>query len=245
MKCCLVIPARMAATRFPGKPLVDLLGKPMIQWVYEAAVKSGVGDQVVVATPDDEILEVCKGFGATAILTSESHPSGTDRIAEVSQQLVADYYINIQGDEPLVSQQTIQACAEPLATDPSVLMTSCWAPCASSEESNPAVVKVVTDLTGNALYFSRYPIPYPRSPRTETLKKHIGIYGYRREVLQKFSTWPMSPLEVSEGLEQLRFLENGVRIRMTKGEASGIAIDTPEQAEQVRFILADKLRNQV
>ena len=245
MKCCLVIPARMAATRFPGKPLIDLLGKPMIQWVYEAAVKSDVGDHVVIATPDDEIIEACKAFGAEAILTSASHPSGTDRIAEVSQQLHADYYINIQGDEPLVSQQTIQACAEPLASDPSVLMTSCWAPCISSEESNPAVVKVVTDLAGNALYFSRYPIPYPRSPRTQALKKHIGIYGYRREVLQKFSTWPMSPLETSEGLEQLRFLENGVRIRMTQGEASGIAIDTPEQAEQVRFILADKLRNQV
>lgn len=227
----------MASTRFPGKPLCDLLGKPMIQWVVEACRRSGAADRVVVATPDREIIEACEGFGAEAVLTRNDHPSGTDRIAEFAEKETADFYINVQGDEPLIDPATISACARPLMQHPGVQMASVCAPCPDEELDNPAVVKVVTDLHGDALYFSRFPIPYPRNPRPTSAKKHVGIYAYRRETVLNFAKWPMSPLETAEGLEQLRFLENGVRIRMAEGRGSAIAVDTPEQAELARELL--------
>lgn len=239
MKFCIVIPARMASTRFPGKPLCDLLGKPMVQWVYEASVASGVAESVLIATPDDEILAAAEAFGAPAIRTRLDHPSGTDRIAEVAEHVAAEVYINVQGDEPLIPVETIRACAAPFGS-PEVEMTSVFSLCPEDELENPAVVKVVTDGAGRALYFSRHTIPYPRNPRVIPVKKHIGIYGYRREVLQAFATWSPSPLELTEGLEQLRFLENGVQIHMAEGRGSALAVDTPEQAEEVRAILAQR-----
>lgn len=226
----------MASTRFPGKPLVDLGGKPMVQWVVEAARASGIGERVLVATPDDAILDACAAFGAEAVRTRLDHPSGTDRLAEVAEAVEAEVYVNVQGDEPLVPPETIRACAAPLLADPGVEMGSIWAPCPEEEWDNPAVVKVVTALNGDALYFSRCSIPYPRGPRE--VKKHLGLYAYRRDVLQRFASWRVSPLERAESLEQLRFLENGVRIRMSEGEGSAVAVDTPEQAEQVRTIMA-------
>jgi 3-deoxy-D-manno-octulosonate cytidylyltransferase len=242
MSVAIVIPARMASTRFPGKPLADLLGKPMIQWVVEAARRSEVTPDIVVATPDQEILDACRGFGADAILTRGDHPSGTDRLAEAAQTLVRDCYINLQGDEPLIAPASIRACVAPLLADPSVAMGSLCTPCAPQEEDNPAVVKVVVDQAMNALYFSRFPIPYPRNERKGPLLKHVGIYAFRRDVLTKFSTWPQTPLESTESLEQLRFLENGVRIRMSLGKASPVAVDTPEQAEEARTELARLLQ---
>ncbi|MFZ4508352.1 MAG: 3-deoxy-manno-octulosonate cytidylyltransferase [Fimbriimonas sp.] len=234
-----MIPARMASTRFPGKPLCDLLGKPMVQWVYEASVASGVAESVLIATPDDEILAAAEAFGAPAIRTRLDHPSGTDRIAEVAEHVAAEVYINVQGDEPLIPVETIRACAAPFGS-PEVEMTSVFSLCPEDELENPAVVKVVTDAAGRALYFSRHTIPYPRNPRVIPVKKHIGIYGYRREVLQAFATWSPSPLELTESLEQLRFLENGVQIHMAEGRGSALAVDTPEQAEEVRAILAQR-----
>lgn len=238
VSCCIVIPARMGSTRFPGKPLVDLMGKPMVQWVVEAALSAEITDRVVVATPDQEILDACAAFGAEAILTRSDHPTGTDRIAEVSEKVVADVYVNVQGDEPLIRPESIRACAKPLISDSAIPMGSVFSLCPEEEIENPAVVKVVTSLAGFALYFSRYAIPYPRSPRVSPVKKHVGIYAYRREVVQAFSTWSQTPLELSESLEQLRFLENGVQIRMSEGAGSELAVDTPEQAEEVRRILA-------
>lgn len=233
----IVIPARMGSTRFPGKPLVDLCGKPMIQWVYERSVQSGVTDRVLVATPDQEIFDACALFGAEAILTRADHPTGTDRIAEVAEKVVADVYINVQGDEPLIDIDTIQAVSEPFA-ESSVAMASVYAECPESEIDNPAVVKVVTDLKGNALYFSRWAIPFPRNPRPQPVKKHIGIYAYRRNVLLEYPSWSQTPLEISESLEQLRFLENGVGIRMVEGQGSVVSVDTPDQADEVRRFLA-------
>jgi len=237
MRCCIVIPARMGSTRFPGKPLCDLLGKPMVQWVTEAAGQAGIADRIVVATPDQEILEACKTFGAEAVLTSASHPTGTDRIAEVSRSIDADVYVNVQGDEPLIQPASIAACAGPLLEDSLIKMGSVFSECNESEYDDPSVVKVVTDLNGFALYFSRFPIPFPRNARPSPVKKHVGIYAYKREVVQAFAGWPQSPLEISESLEQLRFMENGVRIKMSAGAGSELAVDTPEQAEQVRDIL--------
>lgn len=237
MKLAIVIPARMSSQRFPGKPLVDLCGKPMIQWVYERAVASAVANDVVVATPDDDILDACESRGIPAIRTRADHPSGTDRIAETIAHLDCDAVINVQGDEPLIRPETIRACAEPFANHPEAAMTSVYSWCTEEEVDNPAVVKVVTDQQNRALYFSRYSIPFPRQARTQPPKKHIGIYGYRSQVLREYATWPPSHLEVTEGLEQLRFLEHGIAIYMAEGQGSEMAVDTPEQAMVVRRIL--------
>lgn len=238
MTCAIVIPARMASTRFPGKPLVDLMGKPMVQWVVEASLKAELTDKVVVATPDPEILDACHRFGAKAVLTRPDHPSGTDRLAEAAEALDADVYVNVQGDEPLIDPSTIRACAKPLLDDPGILMGSVCTSCREDEADNPAVVKVVTDREGFALYFSRYPIPFVRGERKAPLLKHIGIYAFQRDVLKRFSSWPPGLLEQTESLEQLRFLENGVRIKMSYGAGSPVAVDTPEQAEDARRLLA-------
>jgi len=237
MRCAIVIPARMGSSRFPGKPLCDLAGKPMVQWVVEAAIHSAVGDEILVATPDREIVEACASFGARAVLTADSHETGTDRIAEVAQLVEADVYVNVQGDEPLIRPESIADCARPLLEDASIEMGSVFCQCPESELGEASVVKVVTDAEGFALYFSRYAIPFARNPRAIAVKKHLGLYAYRRECLRAFANWPPSPLERAESLEQLRFLYHGVRIRMTETGPSGLAVDTPEDAERVRTIL--------
>jgi 3-deoxy-manno-octulosonate cytidylyltransferase (CMP-KDO synthetase) len=229
----------MGSTRFPGKPLVDLAGKPMIQWVVEAARAAAITDSVIVATPDREIYEACERFGAEAIMTREDHVSGTDRIAEVADYVSAELFINVQGDEPLIDPATIQACARPLLSSNQVAMASVYCECPAEELDNPAAVKVVTDLEGNALYFSRFPIPYLRNPGIAA-KKHVGIYGYRRETLQAFAGWSQTPLERAESLEQLRFLEHGIRIRMNEGNPVAVSVDTPEQAEAARKLLLEE-----
>lgn len=240
MKCLIVIPARMGSTRFPGKPLVDLLGKSMVQRVYEASVQSGVAEKVVIATPDPEIVEAASKFGAEAVLTSHDHVTGTDRIAEVAQKIEAEVYVNVQGDEPLIPPSSIQICGSALLENKDAGMASVYSTCDESEYDQPAVVKVVTDAEGYALYFSRYPIPFQRNPRVLPVKKHIGLYAYRRDPLIAFSKWDMSPLESAESLEQLRFMHNGVRILMREAPGAELAIDTPEQAEEVRRILASR-----
>ena len=229
----------MGSVRFPGKPLVDLCGKPMVQWVYEAAQASGVADNVVVATPDPEIVDAVAHFGAWAVTTAPDHPTGTDRIAEVARNLDAEIYINVQGDEPLIRPESIAACAQVLLDDDSAELSSVYAECAEDELDDPSVVKVATDLEGWALTFSRYPLPFPRQPRREPVKKHVGLYGYRKDPLIAFATWSQTPLEFAESLEQLRFLEHGYRFKMARAEATPVAVDTPEQAEQVRRILAE------
>ncbi len=240
MRCAIVIPARMGSSRFPGKPLVDLGGKPMIQWVAEAAEGSGVADMVVVATPDEEILTVCQRLGIAARMTSVAHQTGTDRIAELVPEIGAEVYVNVQGDEPLIRPESIAACAAPLLANASIEMGSLFSLCGNEEEDDPSVVKVVIDNRGFALYFSRFAVPYPRNARSRPLLKHVGIYAYRGETVQRFSHWPMGELERTESLEQLRFLENGVRIFMSEGQGSELAVDTPEQAERVRQVLAQR-----
>jgi 3-deoxy-D-manno-octulosonate cytidylyltransferase len=238
MRCIIVIPARMASTRFPGKPLCDLMGKPMIQWVVEAAREAKVAEQVLVATPDDEILEACAGFGVEAVRTRIDHPSGTDRIVEVSHKHRADLYVNVQGDEPLIQPASIRALARPMLEDPHREVGSLYAVCPDEELENPAVVKVVMSQTRKALYFSRHSIPFARNARVEPVYKHIGLYAYRRPALQAFAASGPTPLERTESLEQLRFLELGFSISMFEGQGSELAVDTPEQAEEVRRILA-------
>jgi 3-deoxy-manno-octulosonate cytidylyltransferase (CMP-KDO synthetase) len=241
MRCAIVIPARMGAARFPGKPLVDLMGKPMIGWVVEAARKSGMADEVIVATPDEEIVRACERFGARAALTRHDHPTGTDRIAEVAETVEAEVYVNVQGDEPLVRPEAVRICARTLLEDSSAQVGSVYTVCEDSELDNPAVVKVVTDLAGYALYFSRHPIPYARNPRVQPVKKHMGLYAYRREALRLFAAKSPTGLETAESLEQLRFMEHGLRIKMAEAPGAELAVDTPEQAEEVRRILANRV----
>ncbi len=239
MSVLVVIPARMASTRFPGKPLVPLGGKPMLRWVYEAALGADLGP-VVVATPDDEILAAVRAFGADAERTRLDHPSGTDRIAELAERREADVYVNVQGDEPLIDPRTIVACALPLLADPACEMATAAVPLPFEEIATPSTVKVVASLSGDALYFSRAPIPYPRDPDPALYRKHLGIYAYRRSLLRRYATWPQTPLERSEGLEQLRFLEHGVRIRVAEGYDSGLAVDLPEHVAPVELALRER-----
>jgi 3-deoxy-manno-octulosonate cytidylyltransferase (CMP-KDO synthetase) len=231
-----VIPARMASTRCPGKPLVELAGKPMVQWVFEAAQRAEVPRCVVIATPDQEIVDAASGFGCEAVLTRSDHRTGTDRIAEVAEMLEADGYVNVQGDEPFIEASSIDACAMPIATG-AAQMASVYDWLTEDDESDPNVVKVVTDNRDRALYFSRSMIPYLRGEKARG-KKHVGLYAYSRDALLNFSKWPPTPLERSESLEQLRFLENGVGIQMTYAPGTPLAVDTPEQAKQASEMLA-------
>jgi 3-deoxy-D-manno-octulosonate cytidylyltransferase len=197
-------------------------------------------DSVIVATPDKEIADAVGSFGGRAILTRQDHHSGTDRVSEVASMMGKGIYVNVQGDEPLVPSATIEACILPLV-DGSAQMASVYDWADTSEATSPNVVKVVTDLFNDALYFSRSSIPYDRNQTGERIKKHIGLYAYTGDLLRKFASWQPTPLEKAEGLEQLRFMENGVRIRMSLGRSGELAVDTPEQAEEVRRILSSRL----
>jgi 3-deoxy-manno-octulosonate cytidylyltransferase (CMP-KDO synthetase) len=232
-----IIPARLAATRLPSKPLLDIAGKPMIQWVYERASEAGSLDEVVVATPDEEIRRCVESFGGKAVMTSPAHRSGTDRIAEAAEEIEADIIVNIQGDEPLLDPAAIDPLVGMMRDYPDIPMGSLMCPLAEQEEDDPAVVKVVTDREGFALYFSRARIPYPRDPEAASPKKHVGIYAYRRDFLLEFAEMAPTPLERSESLEQLRALENGCRIRMVETSFSPVSVDTPEDLERVRRTL--------
>ena len=239
MKCLIVIPSRMGSTRFPGKPLCMIAGKPMIEWVIGAASKVQNAD-IVVATPDQEIIDHVHKLGFKACLTSKDHATGTDRMAEVAEKIDADIYVNLQGDEPLIHLETIEACIQPLLDKPEVMVSSIYSEANEAECNDPSVVNVVTDQKSYALYFSRHTIPYPRMPHNEPLKKHVGIYAMRREPLLKYGAWPTGILERVESLEQLRFLENGIPIFMAPGIGTELAVDTPEQAILVSKILSNK-----
>lgn len=231
----------MGATRFPGKPLADLCGKPMVQWVVEAAQDAQIAEKILVATPDREIVDAVQSFGGEAILTSHDHATGTDRLAEVAAKTDFDIYVNVQGDEPLIRADSIRTLIKPMLADVSVQLASVYCTCEPAEYDQPAVVKVVTDNHDDALYFSRHPIPFERQTRVIPVKKHLGLYAYRRQPLMEFSTWGMGKLEFAESLEQLRFMEHGYKIRMSEVAPSEMAVDTPDQADQVRAILAARL----
>ena len=248
MKTTVVIPARYASTRFPGKPLAELAGKPMLQWVWEGARKCPGVDEVLVATDDDRIAAAVAAFGGKAVMTRADHPTGTDRLAEVAKGLTSDLIINVQGDEPLIDPMMIETAMAPLVQDASLPMGTLKTPLSSLEEyRNPNVVKVVTDRKGLALYFSRAPIPYPRDfvgdldERWQELAtaKHVGLYVYRRGFLLDYPHLPATPLERQENLEQLRALEHGYRISVAETPLAGCGVDTPADLEKAeRLIMA-------
>ena len=239
-----VIPARYASTRFPGKPLAVIAGKPMIQRVYGQVQLCRDVDAVVVATDDERILHAVETFGGKAVMTSASHSSGTERIAEVAQLMKAEIYVNVQGDEPLIAPQAISAAVQCLLRDDSVQVATLCVPISQPDAlSNPNVVKVVCDSRGDALYFSRFSIPFTRGtaetdfPSAPVCSKHIGLYAFRRAVLLEFPKLPRGPLEQSEQLEQLRLLENGIRIRVIESAYDSVSVDAPEDVARVEQLL--------
>ena len=234
MKALCIIPARYASTRLPGKPLRDIAGKPMIVRVYERAVQAKRVQDVVVATDDERIRTAVEEHGGRAVMTRTDHATGTDRLAEVAEKMTDyDLIINVQGDEPLIDPTVIDELVEPFLADARLSMATAKTLLTDEEEiANPNNVKVITDLAGNALYFSRARIPYARNEGANVYK-HIGIYAYRRDFLLSYARMAQTPLERSESLEQLRALENGHRIHVIETDAVFIGVDTEEDLTAV------------
>lgn len=256
MTFTVIIPARYASTRLPGKPLLDIAGKPMLQHVYEQACKSSAA-QVIVATDDERVEAAASAFGAKVCMTSPNHTSGTDRLEEVANMLgftEQQLIVNVQGDEPLIPPRNIDQVAQLLANCPAADIATLSEPIEhASELFNPNAVKVVTDHQGLALYFSRAPVPWSRDdfadinaqsgaaslPETAVYQRHIGIYAYRVGLLHRFVKWPPAPIELTESLEQLRAMWNGARIRVAEAEESPPpGVDTEADLQRVREILS-------
>jgi 3-deoxy-manno-octulosonate cytidylyltransferase (CMP-KDO synthetase) len=236
-----VIPARYASSRFPGKSLALIAGKPMVQHVWERAARCCRIDRLIIATDDDRIAAAARSFGAEVQITRADHQSGSDRVAEVAQSHPHELVVNIQGDEPLIDYNAIQAAIVALESAPGAQMATLGKMITNpAEVENPNVVKVVKDLAGNAIYFSRYPIPYQRGGPV-AIFKHIGLYAYRREFLLQYSAMPVGPLEKAECLEQLRALENGHRIAVAETAYDSLGVDTPEDLEEIRHWLEAKV----
>lgn len=236
VKAIAVIPARLASTRLPRKMLRQIAGKPLVGWVYEAVHSSPLLADVIVATDSDEIMAVCRAHGWKAQMTSPDHRSGTERIHEVSGRARADVYINVQGDEPLIRPEHISAVLK-VMENPDAPVGTLMTPAAETDIPNPSAVKVVTDCTGRALYFSRATIPFDRDGTRPHYFKHLGLYAYRKPALDQFVRLPESSLEKSERLEQLRFLENGISIYVGETPYDSVGVDTEEDLKRVVEIL--------
>lgn len=234
----IVIPARYNSSRLPGKPLLDLLGKPMIQHVYEKAAQVTGVSAVMVATDDERIFTAVENFGGKAVMTSPNHPSGTDRLVEVMSQCDGDVFINVQGDEPLVRPSDLQQLVDHMLEHPQLSAATLSHAIDAEEAKNPNTVKVVTTHHQQALYFSRSPIPFPRRQECATYQKHIGVYAYRRELLERYAQLPNSNLEGAESLEQLRILQAGYAMGVLDVPETGPGVDTPECLARVRRILS-------
>jgi len=256
MGVLVVIPARYGSTRFPGKPLAALQGKPVIRHVYEQAARAARAEEVVVATDDQRILEAVESFGGRAVMTSPAARSGTERVAEVARARRASIIINVQGDEPLVRSEMVDQLAACLEEHRAIPMASLMTRLRRCEDVvNPNVVKVVVDRDGFALYFSRAPIPHVRQPAGDRRQgtgdmshvsrplsqcfKHLGVYGYQRHFLLRFPHLPPTPLEQLEQLEQLRALEHGYRIKLLETAHDTVGVDTPEDLQRVEQALAE------
>jgi 3-deoxy-manno-octulosonate cytidylyltransferase (CMP-KDO synthetase) len=237
-----VIPARLSSTRLPRKVLREIAGIPMVVHVFKRAKACRVLTDVLVATDSDEVIEVCHAHHIPAVMTRADHQSGTDRLWEVSRARIADVYVNIQGDEPLVSCEHIDTLIAPFLTAPEVQVTTLKIRATPEEAVSPTVNKVVTNTHGDALYFSKHAIPFDRDNRGVAYWKHIGLYAYRRAVLDVFHRLPPSTLERAEGLEQLRLLEEGIAIRVLETAEPTVGVDTEEDLQAVEAILARRSR---
>ena len=240
-RVAVVIPARYHSTRLPGKPLIPLAGKPMIQRVYERALRIPHADTVLVATDDARIAEAVTAVGGRAVLTDPTIPTGSERVGAAVRDLDVQIVVNLQGDEPLIAPEAVGEAIAVLRADPALSVATLGFPLtAEGDWRNPAVVKVICDATGNALYFSRAPIPYFRDTPFHPvpgLYRHLGVYVYRKSFLMKYLEWPQSRLEFIEQLEQLRILERGHPIRVVESPTLSPGVDTPEDVERVQQLL--------
>jgi 3-deoxy-manno-octulosonate cytidylyltransferase (CMP-KDO synthetase) len=241
-----VIPARYAATRLPGKPLVSLAGKSMIERVWERARRAKKISRVIIATDDERILKAAAAFGGEAAMTRSEHRSGTERVAEVAAGMAregAEIFVNVQGDEPLIEPDAIDAAVDAIESDESVMVSTLMVPIAKPADiMDPNIVKVVLDFDGNALYFSRAPIPWVRdrnSPVHALHMKHLGLYAFRSAALLDFPTLPLGDLERIEQLEQLRWMENGYKIRVAETTHDSVSVDVPEDVARVEQLLRE------
>lgn len=232
-----IIPARLASTRLPRKVLREIAGQAMIARVYDAARNSPQLNEVIIATDSEEVMQFAQTRGWKAQMTSSEHRSGTDRVYEVAQRIAADVYVNIQGDEPLARPEHLDALLQPMQ-DSRVLVSTIKTPCPAHDVTNPNAVKVVTDLNGRALYFSRSAIPFDRD-KVGNIKyfKHLGFYAYRRAALDRFCNLPESKLEAAERLEQLRFLDNGIDIHVAETPFNTVGVDTEDDLKRVEEII--------
>lgn len=243
MKIVCVIPARYASTRLPGKPLLEIAGKPMIQRTYEQAKKASIPDEVWVATDDKRVFDTVESFGGKAIMTSPHHMNGTDRLAEVALlHPEADIIVNVQGDEPLIAPDVIDRLCNVFSRPDAPPMATVATEMEEEEYNEPSAVKVVMNLQGEAMYFSRSLLPYPRNAfeSGSTPYKHIGIYAYKRDFLLQYANMEPTPLEKTESLEQLRVLENGYKIQVIVTKHKFIGIDTPEDLDRIRKYFAEE-----
>ena len=236
MKVIAVIPARLASMRLPQKMLREINGRPLAVWVYQAVHSSPLLEDVIIATDSEEIVEACRKHSCKARMTSSAHRSGTERVHEISQSVAAEVYINVQGDEPMIRADHIATLIE-LMKDRDVPVATLKTPAAPEDIPNPNAVKVVTDMTGRALYFSRSTVPYDRDGSQPHYFKHLGIYAYRKPALDLFVGLPESRLERAERLEQLRFLENGIPIYAAETPYDSVGVDTEGDFARVQEIL--------
>lgn len=243
-KVVVVIPARYGSTRLPGKPLVMLAGKSMIQRVYERAKMAQRADQVIVATDDERILKAVEGFGGEARMTRGDHRTGTERVAEVAAHVSGDVFVNVQGDEPLLDPVAVDAAVNALLEEPAAQVATVATPIqAAADIMDPNVVKTVLDFDDNALYFSRAPIPWVRDTSAKMVVrhlKHLGLYVFQRDALLEYPTLPQGELERIEQLEQLRWLENGWKIRVAEVEHDAVSVDVPADVERVEKLLREQ-----
>jgi 3-deoxy-manno-octulosonate cytidylyltransferase (CMP-KDO synthetase) len=241
MNVVVMIPARLAATRLPNKPLVDIAGKPMVQWVYEKSLES-TADGVFIVTPDAEIAKVSESFNAPVIMTSHAHQTGTDRLAEAITSLPesVEIIVNVQGDEPRITADAINSVITPLLEDTDLAMSTLACELPAERFDDPNTVKVVVKQNGDALYFSRAGIPFPRAVGIVSPLQHVGLYAYRRRFLAAFPNLSRTPLEQTESLEQLRALEHGFRIRVVLTSHVPESVDTAEDLERVRALFAEE-----
>lgn len=240
-KVVAVIPARYQSTRFQGKPLAKILGKPMIEHVYVNAKKCKILDEVVVATDDQRIFDAVEGFGGKAIMTSDKHPTGTDRVAEAARRLDAGIIVNVQGDEPLIQPQMIERTVRPLLDNSKVQVTNLISRLSDiGDYVDTGVVKAAIDLKGDLLYLTRSAIPFPKTRQGYVVHKQIGLYAFRRNFLFRFVKMPQSPLELIEGVEFLRILENGFKIKAVVTDYSAVSVDTLSDLIEVEKILRQR-----
>lgn len=237
-----VIPARYGSTRLPGKPLVPLAGKPMIQRVYERAQQAKRASQVIVATDDERIVKAVEEFGGVARMTRTDHRTGTERVAEVAAHVTGDVFVNVQGDEPLLDPVAVDTAIEALLEEPAAVIATVATPIKTPADiMDPNVVKTVLDFENNGIYFSRAPIPWVRDTATKIQVrhlKHLGLYVFQRDTLLEYPTLPQGELEKIEQLEQLRWLENGWKIRVAEVEHDAVSVDVPEDVARVEKLLA-------